>query len=163
VDATIQVTQGPNSLKLDANGKLWVLCEGDIAYDANYDVDAANSKAGALIKINPDNNTVEQTLTFASTTGSPSRLNINGAKSKLYYTYDSKVYSFDISSGALNTTPVISRKFYGISIDPIEDKIYAGTYGFSSSQKMIRYTTAGVPIDSFTVGIGPNSFVFTSK
>ena len=51
--------------------------------------------------------------------------------------------------------------FIGI-VDDNDDLImvYTGTYGFSEREELIRYNTAGVAIDSFTVGVGPNGFVF---
>ena len=160
VETTITVAQGPNGIKLDASGNIWVLCAGEIAYDASWNVDPVNSIAGAFVKINPATNAVENTYTLNSKIGSPSKLCMNGAKNKFYFFYLNAVYSFDINTGIASSNALINRNFYGLGVDPIDDKIYVGTYGFTSNQQLIRYTTSGVAIDSTTVGIGTNGFVF---
>jgi len=160
IETSIVVAKGPNSIVKDASNKLWVLCGGEIAYDGSWNVDEANSIPGALVRIDPISNTVETTYTFSDNVGSPSRLQTNGIRDRVYYTYANAVYSMLLNETALPTTPLINRNFYGLGIDPVTNTIYTGTYGFSSNQKMIRYSPYGVALDSFTVGIGPNGFVF---
>jgi DNA-binding beta-propeller fold protein YncE len=62
----------------------------------------------------------------------------------------------------LKSTPLINRSFYGLGIDPKEGIIYgADAGGFTSNGKVVRFNpSTGLAIDSITVGIGPNSFIF---
>jgi YVTN family beta-propeller protein len=163
VENNITVTDGPNSILKDVNEKLWVSCGGILQYDSNPPdyIDEVNSTTGALVRIDPSSGTVEATLPFSDVTGSPSKLCINGAKDKLFYSYLNGIYTQDISSGTLSSTPIITRSYYGLGVDPVSNYVYIGTYGFSSNQKMIRYHQNGTAIDSNTVGIGPNGFVFS--
>jgi YVTN family beta-propeller protein len=156
VVSKIKVPVGSESIVKDANGKLWVLCGGQINYS-----NSANSIAGALVRIDPVTNTVEATYTFSDNNGSPAHLEINGTKNVLYYFYKNAVYSQSISATSLPTAPFINRDFYGLGVDSISNTVYTGTYGFTSNQQVIRYSSTAVPLDSFTVGIGPNGFVFT--
>ncbi|HSZ25313.1 MAG TPA: DUF5074 domain-containing protein [Cytophagaceae bacterium] len=160
VDSTITASDGPTCMVKDVNGKIWVLCAGITVYGTNYSV--ISQSAGALVRINPANGTIEAKYTFpvADASGNPPRLSINGSKNMLYYIYNSAVYSQDISATSVSTTPVINRAFYGLGIDSTSNTIYTGTYGFSSNQYMVRYTQSGTVIDSFEVGIGPNGFLF---
>jgi YVTN family beta-propeller protein len=161
VESKIKVSDGPNSIVKDANGKLWVLCGGITVYANTSPYGIISQSAGALVRIDPTTNAVEATYTFSNVSGSPSDLKINGAKNMLYYFYNNAVYSQSISATALPTTPFINRDFYGLGVDSISNIVYTGTYGFSSNQQVIRYSSTAVPLDSFTVGVGPNGFVFT--
>jgi YVTN family beta-propeller protein len=149
VESSIKVGSGPLCITKDANGKLWVLCNGQF------------SVPGVMARINPATNTVEATYTLPATSYDIFRLSINGTKDVLYYTYENALYSMGINATALPTTPFINRDFYGIGVDSISNTIYTGTDGFTSNQKVIRYTSTAVPLDSFTVGLGPSGFVFT--
>ncbi|MES2593343.1 MAG: DUF5074 domain-containing protein [Bacteroidota bacterium] len=156
VVSTITVGANPKSIKVDANGKIWVLCAGQ--WDINY---TALEKTGKLVRIDPATNTVDLSLTFTSTYSQPFNLVTNNAKTMLYYTYDGKVYSQSSTSSALSTTAVINRNFYGLAIDPANDYFYVSDAGnFSSNGKVLRYNATGTVVDSFTVGIVPGNFCF---
>ena len=164
VVGTINTRTQPNSIVIDKNNKIWVACGGK-KYDESYSLLPEDQmEAGCLQRIDPVNNTVEQTFDFGNKTDDIGKMTLNGSKDKLYflssYIGSGKVYSFDINNAAYSSSPVINRDFYGLGVDPLENKIYTGTYGFSSSQKMIIYNTTGVALDSAIVGVGPNGFVF---
>ncbi|HWZ21724.1 MAG TPA: DUF5074 domain-containing protein [Cytophagaceae bacterium] len=160
VESKIKISDGPTALVLDANQKLWVLCEGITKY--NGDGSIASQTAGALVRIDPTSNNIEAKYTFsnADASGVPPSLAINGLKNQLYYGYAGVIYSQSISATSLPTMPIITRSFYGMGVDPTTGYVYIGTYGFSSNQKMIRYQSNGTPIDSIEVGVGPSRFVF---
>ena len=156
ISAKITIGDNPNSLQIDANGKLWVLCGGINDYAT-----PANNTAGKLICMNTSGNIAEFVFTFPSTSSHPSGLVINSAKNKLYYNYDGKVYVQDITAGSLNTTETINRSFYGLGIDPSNDYIFASdAEDFSSNGWVFRYNTTGSVVDSFQVGIIPGNFYF---
>jgi YVTN family beta-propeller protein len=162
VEGHITVSDGPKGIIKDVNGMFWVLCGGKLEYDSNPPdyIDEANSTPGALVQIDPSTGSVVNTLTFSDVTGMPGMLTMNGSKNKLYYSYLGGVYSQDVNSSSLSSTAIIERNFYGMNVDPVSNIIYIGTYGFTSNQKMVRYTANGIAIDSLTVGIGPSGFVF---
>lgn len=152
----IVVGANPKSIKEDANGKLWVLCSGQ--YDMTY---TTLEKKGKLVRINADVDTVELSLEFSSTTSQPFNLVSNSSKTTLYYNYNGQVYSHNATATALNSTGIISRNFYSLGIDPTNDYFYGADAGnFSSDGKVLRYTSAGAVVDSFTVGIIPGNFYF---
>jgi YVTN family beta-propeller protein len=152
----INVGANPTYIQGDANGKIWVLCVGQ--WNGSY---SALAKTGMLVKINPNNNTVELSLTFTSTSSQPSILVTNSSKNMLYYTYNGGVYSQDINSSVLNQTAIINRNFYGLGIDPTNNYFYAADAGnYTSNGKVIRYNASGVAVDSFPVGISPGNFWF---
>lgn len=160
VQSTITVGDSPNSLVLDRNNKLWVLCGGKVVYDATYNVDYNLTTKGSLSSIVPGEQTAT-TRPFTSNRAQPGRLTINGAKDQLYFTYLGGVYSQSINETTLPTSPIIRRGLYGLGVDPQDNTIYGGiSGGFSGAGKVVRYNPTGAAIDSFSVNIGPNGFVF---
>lgn len=156
VSTSINVGPNPDGIQIDANGKIWVLCGG--RWNSSF---TALAQTGKLVRINPSNNTVEQTFAFSSTSSTPSNLSINSAKNKLYYTYDGSVYTHDISATGLSSAAFINRSFYGMGIDPVNDFLYGADAGnFSSNGYVIRFNTLGSKVDSFQVGVIPSGFFF---
>ncbi len=156
IDTTIIVGPNPSNLKVDAAGNVWVLCKGK--WDATW---SSLEQTGKLIKLNGITNAIDLSLTFSSTYSQPTNLTINGAKTTLYYTYNSKVYSHSIASSVLNTTETINRSFYGFAVDPTTDYFYGSDAAdFVSNGKVIRYSPAAIAVDSFAVGVIPGNFCF---
>ena len=157
VTTTILVSNKPNSIQVDKNGKIWVLCSGK--WNSDW---TELETTGMLVIINASNNTVEETMSFSSIYSQPKNLTINSSKDMLFYTYLGKVFSHDITSYSLNSTPVVNRNFYGLGIDPVNNYIYGADAGdFASNGWVIRYnSSSGAVVDSFQVGIIPGGFCF---
>lgn len=152
----IPVGANPKSMKMDANGKIWVLCAG--MWDATY---TTLISPGRLIRIDTATNAVDLNMPFASTSSQPSNLVIDSDKNALYYCYNGAVHTHPISLTALTGVAVINRSFYGLGIDPLTDFFYGSDAGdFVSNGKVIRYNPFGVVVDSVTVGVIPGGFYF---
>lgn len=159
IEGTITVGDGPNSLVLDRNGSVWVLCGGRVVYNPDYSINYTATTKGGLAQITPGQLTATR-REVESNRSAPGHLSINGSKDRLYYTYQGGVYTLGIGEAGLPTTPLIRRQFYGLGIDPQDNTIYGGIAPFTTAGKVIRYRSTGAAIDSFTVGVGPNGFVF---
>ena len=160
VEGTITVGDSPNSLVLDRTNKVWVLSGGKVAYDASFNVDYTKTTKGSLASIVPGQLTAT-TRELATNLAQPNRLTTNGAKDKLYYTFQGGVYTLGINDANLPATPFIRRSLYGLGVDPQDNTIYGGVANsFNGAGKVVRYQSSGAPIDSFTVSVGPNSFLF---
>jgi YVTN family beta-propeller protein len=151
VENTIIVADRPNSLVQDATGAIWVLCSGYSQYD-----EATPSNA-TLVKFNPTTPTSQTKLAF-STYGA-SNLNLNAAKTTLFYTHKG-VFSMNTTATSLPTTPLIKRSFYGFGVDT-DGTIYGGdALNYAVNGRVIRFNSNGIALDSMTVGLIPNGFVF---
>ncbi|UOQ78536.1 hypothetical protein MUN84_08280 [Hymenobacter sp. 5516J-16] len=159
VEGTIPVGDSPNSVVVDRNNNVWVLSGGKVVYNPNYTIDFTRTTKGSLSQITPGQLTAK-TREVEVNTSSPGRLTINGRRDQLYYVYRGGVYTLAIGDDKLPTTPLIRRSFYGLGVDPQDNTIYGGIGSFTAADKVIRYRSTGAAIDSFTVGIGPNGFVF---
>ena len=157
---TITVADGPSSMVADKDGNIWVLCSGFVTYLNVPPYTATRVSNGTLLRFSPGNPAVQLKLTFPGTSG-PSKLRINPAKDQLYYSFGGAEYQMSTAATALPTAPFIRRSFTGFAIDPRDNTIFAGVSpSYNSNGRFIRYQATGAAIDSFTVKVGPNGFVF---
>jgi hypothetical protein len=158
---SIEVGSCPSDVQVDANGKIWVLCSGTSYVNATTNSYPTLQEKGSLVRIDAATNTVDFSIAFNSTSSQPSDLVINNAKTTLYYSYDSKVYSQNSTSNSLTTTAIIDRDFYGLGIDPSNDYFYGADAGdYVSNGKVFRYNAAATLLDSIVVGVIPSGFKF---
>lgn len=146
---SIVVTKEPNSMVLDAEDNLWVLCSGGYL----------NEEIPALVQINTVTNSVEQTLSFESVANNPTSLNVNTTGDTLFY-LDNGVFAYPVSDAALATTPIISqddRTFYGLST--VENYVVVSDAADYQQNGMVYvYKRNGEEKTSFRAGINPGSF-----
>ncbi|HEY5825108.1 MAG TPA: DUF5074 domain-containing protein [Cyclobacteriaceae bacterium] len=152
VTTTLEVAGSPGEFVIDSDNKLWVICGGDYGLDN-----------GALYKINPSTNAIEKTIELGVSTSS--HLVINKDKNQLYYISGKQIFKVSTTNPAKPANAFISNasivSAYGIGVDPKTDIIYVGdSKGFQVNGVVYRYKNDGTLIDSFTVGKGPNGFVF---
>ena len=154
---TIEVGDKPNSIVLDVNDNIWVLCGGYTEYDANWNI--VSQTAGSLVKIT--GNSIMSTFNF-DVGNSPSDLVINDNGTSLFYSngsWSKNVYKFNVSDLELPTTPIISRNFYGLGYD--DGYIYgSNAVDYVQNGWSYKYTESGTIVDSVQVGIIPGSYCF---
>lgn len=159
VEATLPVQDGPVSLVQDQAGAIWVLCSGITRFGTAPPYPVMSSTPANLVKLNTATPGASLVLPFG--TGGASGLRLDNTKAQLYYRYDGRVYKMSTSATALPTTPLIRRSFYGFGLDPADNTIYGSIAPYSGAGRFIRYQpTTGTAIDSFTVNLLPNGFVF---
>lgn len=160
---TIQVGTNPNSIQLDVNGKLWILCAGSTGPD--FIGGTADDIAGSLWKINPLTFTVETTFSMMSS-DHPIKLQIDGSGDTLFYLsgingYTGKIIKQEVNQTTFTNTVIIQKEFYGLGIDPISGILYgAFVPGFTQNGYIFRYATNHALLDSAEVGVAPNGFAF---
>lgn len=149
---TIKVGTQPQWITKDNSGKLWVLCNGSL-----------EKKESALYRINPADKKVEKVIPFTSADANPSRLQINGSGSKLYF-LNKGVYEMSINDENLPTMPILKEtdfNFYGLGIDPSNSDIYVtDVKDFSRQGVVYKYDATGNLKTSFEAGVVPSAFLF---
>ena len=149
---SVKVGVEPNSLVLDANNKIWIMCSGGFQED--------NPK---LIRFNPQTRSIEATFVFSSINESPGSLSVNSNKTQLYF-LNSNVYTLNINATSLPSSALITNNgntFYGLGIHPASEDIYiADAVDYVQSGFVYRYSSSGSLIDNFNVGIIPGNFLF---
>ncbi len=152
VTDSITVAPGGNSLQLDNNGKLWVLCYGDYT----------TTTAGGLYRINTTTHSVELSLPF-TTAESPTRLCANSTRDTLYY-LDNDVQRMPSTAVALPSTPFIPaglHSFYGLGIRPQTGEVFVtDAMDYSQRGHLLRYSASGVQLNDAVVGVIPGAIYF---
>lgn len=151
VATTISVADVPNAMQVTSNGDLWVLCGGKPSY-------TQDETAGALLKINTDSNSVENTLAF-ETTEHPNFLEIDG--STLYYFLNGAVYSMETSVTMLPSLPIMENlNFYTMVVQ--DGKLYGtDAKDFASNGSLTIYDLdTKEQLGTFNVGIIPGGIYF---
>jgi hypothetical protein len=152
VDSII-VGAEPESMVLDKNKMLWVLCNGGWM----------RTIAAELNVINTSTNILVNELVFADKLASPSCLNIDSKGEKLYY-LDGGVRKLDISSASLPADVLIPESdhfFYKLGINPLNSDIFV-TDAVDYQQKglLMHYKNDGTLISTLTAGIIPGLMCF---
>lgn len=145
----LDVAKGPAGMAVDANGKLWVISQGN--------------ESSVLTRINPSTLQVETTIDLGFSADSD--LAITPDKSSLIYYTGGVVYKIAITATAAPTTPFFTISdigyAYGLGVDPDNGDIWVGdAMAFTTDGKVYIYDAAGKPKTTFTAGIGPTNFFF---
>ena len=152
VSDSILIGYGSNSIKEDVNGKLWVLCNGDQLN--NY---------ASLYRINPINNTIEQSFIFKEISDNPLKLKINGWLDTLYF-INRHIYKASINISSIPDQEFITATdeiFYGIGIDPDNGDIYiSDAIDYVQKGLIYRYQSNGKLIAEDYAGVIPGDFYF---
>ncbi len=149
---SITVGREPNSLVLDNQNNLWVLCSGGI-----------NETIPQLFKIDVFNHNVVSTFDFPSVADSPSSLTTDSSKTVLFY-LNNGICKHTVNSTSISTSPFISNStsiFYGLGVNPFNNEIYAAdAIDYVQAGRVFRYTINGEELASFSTGNIPQDFTF---
>jgi YVTN family beta-propeller protein len=150
---SVIVGKEPNSMVVDAAGKLWVLCSGGFMAE----------EFPTLHRINPQSLETEAVFTFPDIQTSPSSLCINGTGDTLFY-LNQGVYRMPASGNALPGYPFISqdsRLFYTLGVDPrTSDILVSDAIDYQQRGAVFHYSSKGELKGTYNAGIIPGRFVF---
>ncbi len=153
--AEIEVGKEPNTMAVDKNGHVWVLCEGR-AWDDDY------GENPTLWEIDPQLKTAKCRYEFD---GTATVMKANPAGDKLYMIFDNEVRRFDIATMALSETFRIAAEagslFYNMAVDPRRGDIYVtDAKNYLMNGTVYRYSGDGVLLSSFEAGVIPSAMLF---
>lgn len=150
---SIEVGKEPESMVLDANKKLWVLCNGGWARQNFAELD----------EININTNNIEKKYVFPTLQNSPTSLIIDGFGVTLYY-LDKGVREMNINSDGLPSVPLIPESasyFYKIAINPINSDIFiTDAVDFVQRGYVLIYKNSGQFVSKQKADIIPGSMCF---
>lgn len=154
----------PKSMKIDCNGKIWVLTDGGYATSSG----SYGDNVPHLYKIDARTLTIEQDQAL-DTDEANVQIALNGAGNMLYL-INNDIYRMSVTDSHLPVRPFIKaevdengnrHKLYGLSVNPTNSDIYvADAVDYRQSGVVYRYSSTGELIDKFNVGINPNCFCF---
>lgn len=155
VEDSILIGPGGNSLQVDKNNKLWVLCGGDYI----------TSTPGSLHRVDPATKSVEFSRSFPAG-DYPTRLVINETNDELYY-LNLNVYKMSINDSDIPSTFFIDaagKSFYGMSFDMVKHILYVSdVIDYQQAGRIYRYETTGNLINSIPAGVIPGEVLFLNN
>lgn len=150
---SIEVGVEPESMVLDKNSMLWVLCNGGWER-ANF---------AELDKINTTTNEIERKIVFPSKQTSPTCLQINGTGDILYY-LENGVNQINTVYPIIPVSPIIPQGehlFYKMGIDPTYNYIFVtDAVDYKKSGYVLVYKADGTNFSTNTAGIIPGMLCF---
>lgn len=144
----------PKSLAVDKRGKLWVMTDG------GYKNSPYGYEAPTLCRIDAETFRMEKQFKFALG-DSPREMQLNAEQDKIYW-INNDVWCMGIDDAQLPSRPFLphrNTKYYGLTINPSNGDVYvADAIDYQQRGIIYRYTSNGMPIDEFYVGVTPGAF-----
>lgn len=157
VENTLVVGNGPTEMVVDSQNRVWVVCNGLIAFDEDFNRTPEDDVPGNVTVIDGGQAEVS---TRIETGGNPNGLALNEQTGRGYLLNEG-VQIINLNTVQLQGDSFTSRSFNAIAYSPDEQLIYvAQSQGFTQPGQALRYNLQGTAIDSFSVGIAPNGFRF---
>ena len=144
---TISVGLEPESMVLDCNGKLWVLCTGGWQ----------GEEIPRIVRINTSTLEKEAELQFRTVDDNPSSLTCNAAGDTLYY-LDEGVRRMQVTADALPSgvfIPAGDRLFYKLIAGPRGMVAVTDAIDYQQKGDLLIYNSRGELIDTEQAGIIP--------
>lgn len=144
---------GGNSLAVDNESNLWLLCSGDYNY----------AGSGGLVKVNPNaiepyQHTIEPYLNIEN--GYPTQLTYSSANNALYF-INTDVYVLKLDNPTAQPEVFIEangRSFYGL--DVVNDQLFiTDAIDYIRNGLVYEYDENGTLLKTFNAGINPNAVV----
>ena len=170
--ADITVGKVPNTMVVDKNGHVWVLCEGR-SWDDEYDEEGVPyGENPTLWEIDPMLKTAVCRYVFKGPyedddeiKGVASALKVNPAGDQFYLIYNNEVRRFDLATMSLSETfritPDATGLFYNMAVEPKTGDLYiSDAKNYVMEGTVYRYSNDGVLLASFQAGIIPSAMLF---
>lgn len=153
VTDSIEVGYEPESMALDWNETLWVLCNGGWRRE----------HFAELIGIDTRSNEIIKRYTFPSINDSPTCLQIDREGKVLYFLNNGvrRMSIYDESLPSQIIIPQLDHLFYKFGINPVNNEIFVtDAVDYVSRGKLIRYRNSGALISEYNAGIIPGTICF---
>ncbi len=150
---SVEAGAGAANLELDADGHLWVLCQGDFFTGAGP----------SFVEIRPSDKAELRRILFpaGATAGD---LAVSADKDSLYFLMNGSLYAMAANASSLPANPAFNANgvsFYSLGVDPLTGEIYLGdALDYAQRGRVFRLSAAFQPIDTVAAGIIPGDFLF---
>ena len=153
VTDSVVVGVEPESMVIDKNNMLWVLCNGGWMRENFAELDGINTMT----------NTIEKHIVFPTIQASPGCLRIDGGGETLYY-LENGVRRMSIASQELPAEPLIPQSgtyFYKLGINPSNGDIFVtDAVDYQQNGHLLYYNSTGALVSDQLADIIPGSMCF---
>jgi len=148
---TIIVASTPDRIIVDAENKIWVICNSHPDY-----VNGAHK--GTLVKINPATDLTETSISDVPCASFGSKIALYDGK--IYSVAKSKVYTVTLATQTISELISNDYSIYGFGVNPQNGDLYLGEGSFSQASRVRRLSNSGNLIKEYLGGLGVNGFLF---
>lgn len=150
----IDVGDRPTSIVTDQDGHVWVMCAGEVEYDADWNV--VGHTEATLQQIDPVSFEVEQVITIGELGDHPSQIAYDAVADRILIAHNGILeVTMDGTVDQFATTACST-----ISVDAVSGEIYATSIpDFVSDSEVVRLDSEGNHIMTYEVGLGANSIL----
>lgn len=153
--STVTVGDRPISLEVDYQGNVWVLCQGDVIYDANWNV--IGETEAQLMRVDGQAHAVTAQWTIGEVGEHPQFMAISPDGQDLYLV-NGDVLFYDIAAGQFQTQ-TIEGDFYAIGVNEATGEILVSSMpDYVNNDQVFEYTAGGQLNATYTVGVAPRAF-----
>jgi len=142
----------PNSMVLDKNENIWVMCDG------GYNGSPFGWENATLWCLHSSDLTEVKHFTFSDIQMSPIKLCTNSLKDTLYF-INNNVYKMNINDNSLPQIPFImsnQKNFYGMAVNSLRNEvIITDAKNYVANGDVLIYDINGNFKKSFTAGVNP--------
>jgi YVTN family beta-propeller protein len=150
---SISVAPEPESMVLDKNNRLWILCSGGYTGD----------KLAELVVVNTIIDKVEKQFVFPSKLSYPSNLQINKTRDTVYF-INNGIWRLGIQASSLPIEPFKNtgnRYIYKLGVDNRNGRVfYTDALDYQQKGWIFQISQGGLTVDSCRGDIIPGSFCF---
>jgi YVTN family beta-propeller protein len=150
---SIQVGEEPESMVVDHNNMLWVLCNGGWARENFAELDGINTVTDEI----------ENHIVFPDKQQSPTCLRIDGDGQNLFY-IENGVWKMSISNLQFPARPFIPQSghyFYKLGVNPVNNDIFiTDAVDYQQNGYLLCFTGGGALVSEFRTDIIPGSMCF---
>ena len=163
--ADIKVGKEPNTMVVDKNGHVWVLCEGR-SWEDEYGENPTLWEIDPMLRIATKRYEFRGPYDFDDDIkGVASTLKANPAGDQFYLIYNNEVRRFDLATMSLSETfritPEPQGLFYNMAVEPGTGDLYvADAKNYMKNGTVYRYTSDGLLLASFEAGLIPSAMLF---
>ena len=143
----------PNSMCIDKNEHIWILCSGGFDH----------AETARLVVVDPVSHNVVRSIQFLSANDYPTSLVVNLLGDTLYY-INQHIYKMSVNATAIPSThwvQSIGNTFYRLAVNPADNTIWASDAGnYIHAGKVLHYSPFGSLIKEFNAGVVPGYIIF---
>lgn len=143
----------PNSMGVDVNGFIWVLCSGGFDH----------TEVAKLVVIDPLSNSIIRNIPFASLSDYPSAMVMNAARDSVYF-INQHIYKMAVSETSTPTASFIQSSgntFYRLAVNPADNSLWVSDAGdYVHAGQVLHYSSSGNLLQTFNAGVVPGYVVF---
>lgn len=150
----IQVGKQPQSIQIDRDGIVWVLCDG--GFDKN------DRELASIYKIDPNTKKAWLAYTFPDISMSPSRLRMNEDGSHLYF-LNKSVWRFTSHETKIEPNEIIRAEessYYGLNISKDGMIWVTDAKNFVDQGRILSFDSSGEKNSEYATGIIPQHIEF---